>query len=121
MKGKASAPASKADVAAVKADLAAVKTELKGDIASVKTELKGDIYRLATAMGTLESKMMQSMEAMQTRSDAKHDRTLQAIDSFLGKLETYDRKSATTPVTLDRHAKQLKEHASRLDKLEASA
>jgi len=132
MKGKASAPASKADLAAVKTelkgDIASLKTGLKGDIGrldgkidSVKTELKDDINRLAAGITDVKMDLRKVEQSLRSEMHAGFDRITGTLDSFLGKLETYNRESMTTPVTLDRHAKQLKEHASRPDTLEASA
>lgn len=99
---------------ATKADLDAAKAELKADAARLNEKsdrLAADQVRMRGDMAAME----QRLGSLIREESAK---TAATIGAFLTKLETYDRESLTLPKTLDLHGEKLRDHESRIKRLE---
>lgn len=64
----------------------------------------------------LRDKMEERLIALIREESAKN---AGRMDAFLGRIETYDRESATLPKTIDEHGKTLRDHERRLGTLES--
>ncbi|MBI4050913.1 MAG: hypothetical protein HY400_00245 [Elusimicrobia bacterium] len=86
-----------------------------------KPATKTDITRLSLEIVKNAANTDKKTETLQAEVHSGFDRVIKTIDSFVGKLETYERESITIPKTLDAHGDKLREHEKRLDSLEAKA
>ncbi|MFH1724075.1 MAG: hypothetical protein ABII00_05570 [Elusimicrobiota bacterium] len=91
----------------------------QAQLKAVEKALKADIQRLAKAVVTADAKADQKIETLRTEMGRGFNRVTSAIDSFLGRLETYARESVTISKTLDAHGEKLQDHDRRLATLES--
>jgi len=106
----------KQDIANVRDELKAVRTELKQDISNVRTELKKDISGVVGEIVKLDIRITKIEENMATKDDI--NRILNIMDSFINEIRDYRTKDILRAETIMEHDKKIKDHETRLQKLE---
>jgi F0F1-type ATP synthase membrane subunit b/b' len=100
----------------LKQDISNVRTELKQDISNVRTELKKDISGVVGEIVKLDIRITKIEENMATKDDI--NRILNIMDSFINEIRDYRTKDILRAETIMEHDKKIKDHETRLQKLE---
>lgn len=118
-------PATKGDLEGVRSDLKADIGHLDQKVDDVRSELKDELKAVEKKLVLGNIKTNTRMDKMEERlradiRDVSHQ-VAGRIDSFLNRLETYDRESVTLPKTLDEHGTMLRDHEKRLTTIETKS